>query len=120
MAQHDARDRLVYAHGALVVKHALAGFGGGPNDIPSCQSCGAVAPESADSGCTGPALFDWQHDADADEVWNVRYEVTGYDGSFSFGPYTREHADAFVEDLKCFEGVHSVEVVEAPELACAK
>lgn len=104
------------------MKHALAGFGGGPNDIPSCQSCGAVAPEDADSGCPGPALFDWQNDADGDS-WIVRYEVTGYDGPFSVGPYTLEHANTHADDIRGFEGVHSVEVVEAPattESACAK
>jgi hypothetical protein len=33
--------------------HMLAGFGGGPQDIPSCQVCGEVAPPSF-AECPGP------------------------------------------------------------------
>jgi hypothetical protein len=45
--------------------HMLAGFGGGPNDIPSCQVCGEVAPLSFSEcpGAPAPEL-----DADDDET----------------------------------------------------
>lgn len=45
--------------------HSLAGFGGGPNDIPSCVHCGEVAPEP-DSTC-------W----DAYEKHDVKHAIGG-------------------------------------------
>jgi hypothetical protein len=86
------------------MKHALGGFGGGPTDMPTCQACGAVLPEDANSGCTGPKLFDYQI-----EEWFVSYEVEGF-GPQVVGPYELEVARSHADDIRGVLGVSNVEL----------
>lgn len=46
-------------------------------------------------------------------AWLVRYSVTGYGGPFELGPWEYVQAQIMAEEIRSFDGVHDVDVVEA-------